>query len=259
MSTQGTTAGGRSGAVGEPHEADESLRPRGGHPPGEPRAALAALAAAYAEDPAREPGYQAMRRRAWDTATRRAGVLVLFGVLDDVPAAHPCAAVPSDLDLLLVVRASGLRDHAGEIAFPGGGFEPQDGNIIDTALREAMEETGLEPTGVEVLGMLPAVPTVSRFEVTPVLAWWREQSAVGVVDAGESAEVFRAPVADLVDPANRCTTVLRREGQVFRMPAFRLPQGLLWGFTAGIVAALLDELGWTEPWDEADEVVPPGF
>lgn len=224
-----------------------------------PHAELAALAAAYASDPSRVPGYQALRRRAQEGAKRGAGVLVLFGTLDDVPAAHPCARVPADLDLLLVVRASGLRDHAGEIAFPGGGVEEADVDIVDTALREATEETGLDRHGVEVLGVLPTVPTVSRFDVTPVLGWWREQSAVRVVDAGESSEVFRVPVADLVDPARRVTTVIRRAGTEFRMPAFVLPQGLLWGFTAGIVAALLDELGWSEPWDASVEVTPPGF
>lgn len=224
-----------------------------------PREQLRSLLEDYAAHPDRVPPYDSMRRRAQEPASRSAAVLVLFGVLDAEPAQHQCASVPADLDVLLVVRASGLRDHPGEIAFPGGGVEAQDATLQATALREAWEETGLDPAGVEVLGLLPAVPTVSRFEVTPVVGWWREQSRVGVVDAGESAAVFRVPVADLVDPAHRCVSVLRRGSEEWRMPAFQLPQGLLWGFTAGIVAGLLDELGWSEPWDEGVEVTPAGY
>lgn len=240
-----------------PGDAPSEEAPSGEAPSAEEQ--LRTLLSGYAEHPDKVPSYDSLRLRAAEPASRRAGVLVLFGVLDAEPALHPCAAVPADLDLLLVVRASGLRDHAGEIAFPGGGVEEQDTSIEATALREAWEETGLDPDGVQVLGRLPAVPTVSRFEVTPVVGWWRDPSPVRVVDEGESAAVFRVPVADLVDPANRCTSVLRRGSQVFRMPAFQLPQGLLWGFTAAIVAGLLDELGWSEPWDESVDVVPPGY
>jgi hypothetical protein len=79
------------------------------------------------------------------------------------------------------------------------------------------------------------------------------------VDVGENAEVFRVPVADLVDPAVRGVTRLQRRGVTLVMDAFQLPQGLLWGFTAGIVSSLLDELGWSQPWDRARELPVPGF
>lgn len=225
------------------------------------RAQLAALVAAYQDDPSRVPSYSRLRRpvRAGSRAPREASVLVLFGELDGVPARRSSAAVPSELDVLLVLRASTLRDHAGEIAFPGGGADEGDLDAIDTALREAREETGVDTAGISVLGALPVAPTVSNFTVTPVLGWWDAQSEVGVVDVGESAAVFRTPVADLVDPANRCMTVMNFGGTEWVMPAFRLPQGLLWGFTAAILASLLDELGWTEPWDENDRISPPGY
>ncbi len=76
------------------------------------------------------------------------------------------------------------------------------------ALREAEEETGLDPAGVQLFGVLPKlyIP-VSGFVVSPVLAWWREPSPVGVVDPNETARVFTVPVADLTDPANRVTTI----------------------------------------------------
>ena len=90
------------------------------------------------------------------------------------------------------------------------------------ALREAREETGLDPAGVEVLGTLDVIP-MSTHLVTPVLGWWRHPSPVGVVDEAESAAVFRAPVADLLDPANRGSTVIRRAGQEWRGPGFLVP------------------------------------
>ncbi|WP_291279055.1 CoA pyrophosphatase [Galactobacter sp.] len=223
---------------------------------------LTRLARSYREDPARTPGYAKRMRPATSghEGLRSASVLVLFGVLDDVPAkTNRPGVVPEDLDLLLVLRADTLRHHAGEIAFPGGGADPGDADVVATALREAEEETGLDPDGVRILGVLPQAPTVSRFAVTPVLGWWERQSPIGVVDLGESAQVFRAPVADLVDPAVRGVTRLQRRGMTLVMDAFRLDQGLLWGFTAGIVSSLLTELGWDQDWDREREFPVPGF
>lgn len=194
------------------------------------------------------------------SAARPAAVLVLFGVLDSLAAEHDAQAlaVHRDLDVLLLARAATLRSHAGQVAFPGGRVEPDEG-VVEAALREATEETGVDTAGVEVLGTLESLPMpVSNHVVTPVLAWWARQSAVGVVDPGESAHVFRAPVADLLDSSNRVTTVLRRGGREWRGPGFLVDDGdaehLVWGFTAGILDALFDHLGWTEDWDRANEL-----
>lgn len=220
------------------------------------RAALAAVA---------RPGAAPLVPSMPSTADpRAAAVLMLFGVLDRTPSDRPAAAdtVHRDLDVLLLARASTLRSHPGEIAFPGGRIDPGDVDAPAAALREAREETGLDPSGVEVLGTLPAVPLAhSNHLVRPVLGWWREPTPVRVVDDGESAAVFRTPVADLLDPANRGVTVLRRGRQEWRGPAFtvRSAQGdhTLWGFTAMLLDALFDRLGWTEPWDAEHELPLP--
>ncbi|MHA7261756.1 NUDIX hydrolase [Arthrobacter sp. TMN-37] len=189
---------------------------------------------------------------------RRAAVLILFGTADDhLAPGHPASAA-ADLDLLLVQRADSLNHHPGQVAFPGGTIDPGDADERAAALREAQEETGLEPSGVEVLGALPEIGLpYSNFLVTPVLGWWILPTPVGVVDEGESAQVFRAPVRDLLNPANRRTVVVERAGFTSRSPAFVLPEATVWGFTGMVVSSLFDALGWTEPWDESKVIPPP--
>lgn len=190
---------------------------------------------------------------------RKSAVLILFGALDRIPASptalgasHASAVVP-ELDVLLTRRSNGLRNHAGQIAFPGGGVDATDTDHAATALREAQEETGLDPSGVDVLGTLPAahIP-VSNYVVTPVIGWWRLPSEVAA-DAQESVEVFRVPVAELLDPSARGTSQIIFRGKEFRGPAFKLGRQfgghIVWGFTALTLSSIFDEVGWAQPWD----------
>jgi len=168
---------------------------------------------------------------------RRAAILMLFGET----AAH-------GPDVLLAERASTLRSHAGQVAFPGGGTECGDSGAIATALREAEEETGLDPSGVVPLAVLPELYLPpSGFAVTPVLAHWARPSRVHAVDLGETATVVRVPLAALADPANRLR-VGHPSGYIG--DAFVVSGLLVWGFTAGILSALLDRGGWARPWDK---------
>jgi 8-oxo-dGTP pyrophosphatase MutT (NUDIX family) len=155
-------------------------------------------------------------------------------------------------DVLLLERAADLRHHAGQPAFPGGAADPGDADPPATALREAAEEVGLDAATVEVQAQLPAlwIP-VSRFVVTPVLAWWRAPHPVAPMQPGEVARVERVPVAELVDPANR---VWVRHPSGWIGPAFRVRSMLVWGFTAGVLSVLLDLAGWAVPWDDAPQL-----
>ena len=219
-------------------------------------AARAALAAVCA--PGSAWGAGPFRAPAPGTRARRAAVLVLFGVLDDAPARSRRARMAPDLDVLLTRRAATLSHHAGQVSFPGGRLEASDDGPVDAALREAVEETGLDPDGIEVLGTLPALPvTASDHVVTPVVSWWTAPSQVAVVDRGETVAVFRAPVADLLDPERRRTATITVGPTTYRSPAFLVDEHVVWGFTAAVLDHLFDALGWTEPWDASRTVPAP--
>jgi 8-oxo-dGTP pyrophosphatase MutT (NUDIX family) len=172
---------------------------------------------------------------------RASAVLVLF-------AAGP-QAVPNNPDLLFIQRSADLRLHAGQPAFPGGAIDAADDGPVAAALREAAEEVGVDPDGVDVVGTLPElfIPRTG-FRVVPVLAWWREPCAVAPVDAAEVAAVERVSVSELADPATR---VMVNGPSGFLSPAFRVKGMLIWGFTAVLVDRLLALAGWERPWDTA--------
>jgi 8-oxo-dGTP pyrophosphatase MutT (NUDIX family) len=178
------------------------------------------------------------------TGGRRSAVLVLFG------------EGPAGPDLLYIQRNEGLRRHAGQPAFPGGKIEQTDDGPVAAALREATEETGLDPAGVEVLATLPELfITRSEFRVIPVLAWWRRPSAVRPVDIGEVAAVERIPLSELADPRHRLR--LRYPGGRTG-PAFRVGQMLIWGFTGLLTDRLIAIGGWERPWDRGAVQDLPG-
>ncbi|RBM18935.1 CoA pyrophosphatase [Streptomyces sp. PT12] len=176
---------------------------------------------------------------------RPAAVLVLFGQGSRGP------------ELLLLERASSLRNHAGQTSFPGGTLDPEDGDPevegpLSAALREAEEETGLDPAGVRVFATLPRlyIP-VTDFVVSPVLAWWRDPSPVAPVDQAETARVFTVPVADLTDPRRRGVAT---HPSGYRGPCFQVGGTLVWGFTAGVIDRILHFAGWERPWDRDREI-----
>lgn len=177
-------------------------------------------------------------------ARRHSAVLLLFG-----PDAH------GGEDVVLTQRASRLRSHPGQVSFPGGAVDERDEVPVRAALREAREEVGLDPGGVQVVAELPEryLPP-SGYVVTPVLAWWSAPSPIQVVDAGEVAAVVRVPLAELLDPENRFT-VVHPSGHVG--PGFAASGLFVWGFTAGLLSHVLDLGGLTRPWDRSRQRVAP--
>jgi 8-oxo-dGTP pyrophosphatase MutT (NUDIX family) len=185
------------------------------------------------------------RVRTPDRGARPSAVLVLLGEDD---GAGP--------DVLMLQRSATLRTHAGQPAFPGGASDPGDRDEAATALREAHEEVGLDPSSVTVLASLPPLwISVSNFLVTPVLAWWHKPHQVHSREPAEVAHVARLPVAELVDPANRLRV---RHPSGYVGAAFQVRGMLVWGFTAGVLSALLDMAGWSRPWPvDRIEDLPP--
>lgn len=171
---------------------------------------------------------------------RRSSVLLLFGPADE-----------GGEDVVLTERAHTLRTQPGDISFPGGKREPEDPSDAAAALRETQEEVGIDPATVDVVGELPAIYLRPRsFVVTPVLAWWRDHGHVESIDPAEVHRAVRVPVSHLLDPAARFT-VTHPSGYVG--PGFEFDGWFIWGFTAGLLSAVLDFGGLTIPWDRSRE------
>lgn len=144
-----------------------------------------------------------------------------------------------DPGLVLTKRASGLKHHPGQIAFPGGKVDPGDVDAIDAALREAEEEVNLPRTAVEILGVMPPHQTVTGFSVTPVLGWISDTFAPRP-EVGEVDEVFTVPFSHISDPAKYIVEARYYRGT--RRQFFTVPYGpyYIWGATARILRALAE-------------------
>lgn len=141
--------------------------------------------------------------------------------------------------VILTQRASSLKHHAGQVAFPGGKRDDTDANLVETALREAEEEIGLRAENVQILGCMPTHETVTGFSITPVLGLIRAEFDPNP-DHNEVAEVFTAPLSHVTDIAQFSVQGRRWRGQ--RRQYYTVPYGpyYIWGATARILRALAE-------------------
>ena len=158
---------------------------------------------------------------------RGAAVLIAIQIQDDIP------------HIILTKRSTTLKNHPGQVAFPGGKIDPCDATPVQAALREAQEEIALSPTQIDILGSLPDHITVTDFRVTPVVAFI-EGSFNPVPEAGEVDEVFCVPFDFLMHPLNY--TICKRRFMGYDRRYYTIPYGpyYIWGATARILRAFAD-------------------
>jgi 8-oxo-dGTP pyrophosphatase MutT (NUDIX family) len=160
------------------------------------------------------------------------------------PNALPAAVlVPlverAKLTVLLTQRATQLRNHAGQISFPGGRIEPTDAGPKAAALREAHEEIGLEPDFVAVAGYLPDHIVMTGFRVTPVVGFVRPGFEL-LLDSEEVEDTFEVPLDFVFDPANHRLRMRRSGFTGEEVEFWDIPYGErnIWGATAGMLLTL---------------------
>ena len=168
----------------------------------------------------------------------------------------PVVAHDGEAHLLFTKRATHLGRHPGQMSFPGGGREPTDATLNDTALREAHEEIGLRPAEVDVLGRIDDVTTTSDYAVRPFVGVAPDREYVP--DESEVAEVVLLPVDAFTDPMNyESERRVGRDGDPHRLHFFHVDGYLVWGATGGIVVQLLERTtDWQVP-PAPDRVVGP--
>ena len=155
------------------------------------------------------------------------------------PAAVMVLIEPGDVaQVVLTVRSMQLQQHGGQVAFAGGKQDAEDKNLIDTALRETHEELGIPIQHIEVLGQMPFLPTVSAYNVAPVIGLLKPNTDI-VPNTGEVAKVFAVPLAQLMQPQRYVHYPVMRGNQAFQTVKFAHTEHI-WGATATILLALAE-------------------
>jgi 8-oxo-dGTP pyrophosphatase MutT (NUDIX family) len=139
--------------------------------------------------------------------------------------------------VILTQRAKHLRNHPGQVSFPGGKVEIFDANLCDTAIRETHEEIGIGAEVIEVIGQLPELVTSSGFLVTPVLAMVKSNYHLNI-DHNEVADVFEVPISYLMSSSNLSSLIVRRKNHAHQIYVIPYKNHLIWGATAQIIECL---------------------
>lgn len=170
-----------------------------------------------------------IRRKIDDPNLRRAAVLILFYARDGI------------LHVLLTKRTSIVEHHKGQISFPGGSADEGDSSLIETALRETMEEIGLEISGVRILGLYHDQWTPTGFSITPVVGYIPSLPPLKP-NRHEVEEIIEIPVSFFLDPANGEVRRMERAGKTVDVHFYRYGNHEVWGATAAILRSFLADL-----------------
>lgn len=157
----------------------------------------------------------------------------------------PVTAEP-DPRILLTVRAAHLAKHAGQVAFPGGGRDRRGETVVETALREAHEETGLAPDRVRPAGLLGRYDTITGFRMTAVVGWI-DARFEPVPDRNEVDRVFSVPLSHVRDPSAWQHDRVEWKERTFEILTLAHPEFRIWGATAALLKDLGDRLGLDPP------------
>ncbi|NAW57545.1 CoA pyrophosphatase [Vibrio sp. V38_P2S17PM301] len=147
----------------------------------------------------------------------------------------------SGLNVLFTRRAMHLRHHPGQVSFPGGKKETDDLSVYHTAIRETFEETGIRPDQIEIFGHLPELATISRFAVTPVLAFI-DQDYQLTIDKNEVDEAFEVPADYVFSKTNLFTQTFQIKDTAHRIFAIPYQHHFIWGMTAQIIQAMQKQI-----------------
>ena len=170
---------------------------------------------------------ESLARLKWmkEKSLRDAAVLIGFVERDD------------GLQVILTKRAAHLRHHPGQISFPGGKYEQEDIQLVNTALRETKEEVGIEDEHIHVFGQLPTLPTISQFNVTPFLAFVSPEYKTHI-DPNEVESVFEVPANHILNPKKLYSTKFDLKRSSHRVFAIPDRQHFIWGMTAQIIESM---------------------
>ncbi len=157
-----------------------------------------------------------------------AGVLLLLHAHPDGP------------NVVFQKRTESVKDHKGQISFPGGGADPEDLDALATALRETHEEIGVVPGDIEVLGQLDDMVTVSNFRVTPFVGWLSRYPYEWRFSDEEVAYLLEVPLAHLLDPSTLVPDRRLINGREYVFSSYQWGDDLIWGATARMLTNFLD-------------------
>lgn len=181
-----------------------------------------------------------------DQPLKHAAVLVLV-------VNQPGLQLPT---IVFTQRTAHLTDHAGQISFPGGRVEPHDVDAAATAIREAVEETGVNAGLIDVVGTLPQYTTGTGYRITPVVAW-ADQPLPYSPDEREVSEVFEVPAPFLLDPRNHRQEAAMYKGRMREYFAIPYQDRYIWGATAGMLITFSRVAAHAEGWEKRPPVSMP--